>query len=148
MIAQMFGNLPFGLGNKTEGPAISECTAGRADRKCSRVPQWAESTDRCVEFAYAFFAPVQMVTLFIGGLAHVRGHGRVASDSGVSLVEGLCSDLAGMIDSHQASGMPPFSRGELRIRNLPRRIGTGGTAVFYGDGAECVIHAGQELIYG
>jgi len=63
-----------------------------------------------------------MVEFLVSRFLHLVFDIRITRDDSMSLIKPLCSDLAGVIDAHQASGMGPLLLVQVRLIDIRRRI--------------------------
>src|SRR4029077_13631210 len=61
---QMLLDLPLGLGEKSEIPALAQSPGGITESQRTRIPQGIEQALASAELAYAVSAPSEMIGLF------------------------------------------------------------------------------------
>ena len=123
MIFEMCLDLALGLLDKAHAVPVA-CQAGeRTDDIAACKPQWSESARCAIELRDSLRAPGQMVAFFGSGAQQVLECFRRAGKQRLSVIQGLSSDLTGMVDAQQRNAALPLLRGELRIGG---RIDRGG----------------------
>jgi len=139
-------HLFFGFGDKSEAPFVAEQPAGCANRERAGVPDRTQCARALVEFVEALFAPRQVIKLLFGGAVHLFFDSWVPRNHGVALIESLCRNFTGMVDSHEAGGMCPLFIAEIGLVNVGRGILAGRAPCGGGDRAKRVVGSGQKSI--
>lgn len=139
-------HLPFRFCNKPEAPLVPEKATRRPYGIGTGVPERAEFADIFPELVKTLLAPGEMIELLVRGPLHLLFNVLVAGDRRVSLVQRLRCNLPGVIDAHQASGMPFLSFVEVRIDDIggggfPGRVPGRG-----GDRSQRVIGAREQSV--
>src|SRR5262245_11326656 len=100
----MIDDLSFGLGEKTEIPAIPDQAGDRADSERTGVPHRIQSAGVAVELLQPRLRPGQMIVFFVGRLRKFLLNIGVTRSQGLSLIERLRTYLSTVIHSHQPAG--------------------------------------------
>jgi hypothetical protein len=117
---KVIANLPLGFCDETEAPLVTDDATQRAHGERSGVPDRAKPTRSFPQFIEALLAPCEVVKFLVCGLLHLRFNVAITGDGGVSLVEALCGNLAGVIDTHQSGGMRLLPRIEACLSDIAR----------------------------
>jgi hypothetical protein len=112
VIREMALDLTLRFRHESEARPIAEKARERPDGDGARVPHRIQQGRTRTELIEPVPAPGEVVAFFRRGVTQ-RGLGfRVAGGEGLALVEALGSNFPGVIDPHEARGMPS-----------PRRVG-------------------------
>jgi len=126
VIREMSLDLPLRFRHESEARSIPEQARERPDGDGSRVPKRIQRGRARTELIESVPAPGEVVAFFRRGVPQ-RGLGfRVAGCEGLALVEALGCDFPGVIDPHEARGMPaPGGIGGHGARNSGGRAAAG-----------------------
>src|SRR5260370_40449432 len=97
----MLLDLPLGLGEKSEIPALAQSPGGITESQRTRVPQGVEQAQPAAELAYALSTPGEMIGLLARCLCERVLDVVVQRRQCLALVQRLGADLAAGIDPHQ-----------------------------------------------
>jgi len=122
---KVIANLPLGFCDETETPLVTDYATQRAHGERSGVPDRAKPTRSFTQLIEALLAPCEVIEFLVCGLLHLRLNVAIARDGGVSLVEALCGNLAGVIDTHQSGGMRLLQRVETSLNDIGRGVRAG-----------------------
>ena len=118
VVLQVLLDLALGLGQETEIDTISEARGDQAEPEGSGVPQRVEQALAPAQFLDALLGPGQMLGLLVGSLHQRLTDAVVARQQRLPLIQGLGTDLAAMVDSHQRGGVPALLGAEFPFRDL------------------------------
>ena len=122
MVVEMILDLTFGLDHEAETPFVARQTRQRAQREGAGIPERIEQALAVAEFLQPLFAPGQMVVLLLGrALQTLTGLGQLGGER-LALIERLGTDLARVVDAHQACHMPTLILAQFGLHQVGGRI--------------------------
>lgn len=115
MIRQMRLNLALGLCKKSQIPAIPRTPGSQAQQQCSSVPQGVQQTLPPPQCRDSRLGPREMLSLLKCRSIQLRSQAVISGRKRLPLVQGLCTNFADMIHTHQRSGVSPFLIAQRRF---------------------------------
>ncbi len=108
MLAEVAADLLFGGGNKAEADFIADFASDGTNAEGEGIKRRIQATGVAAEIFNAFFAPDQVVDFFFGRVLHCFAYFRQFRCQGLTLIQRLCTDFTGMVNSHQPGSMLSF----------------------------------------
>ena len=116
MFVEVLAHLILRRRNEPQADAVADQAGGGADTEGQAIEEGVEHAGMAAELADALFAPGQVVDLLVGRLFHRFAHTRQARSQRLALVERLGTDLAGMVDAHEAGHVASFAFAQFGVR--------------------------------
>src|SRR5579863_10770132 len=112
MIIEMTFDLSFGLDDEAEASPVTQECRGGAESEGAGVPQRVQQARLRPELPETRLAPGEMIGLRARGCQKQLACGLRAGDKSLAVVEGLCGELAGVVDAHERSARTSLAVGK------------------------------------
>ena len=127
MAIEMRFDLTLSFSKKAQIPFVAKQSRGNTNRQRAQVPERIQQARATTQFGNSPLSPGQMFCFFLGSLTQCISYLRITRGQGLPLIQRLGTNLATMIDPHQANDMATLCRVECTVRNVASGNGSRGT---------------------